>query len=179
MTTFTRREVLGTLADSIVVVAASNVLPASAQDTDRTSFRDFIAVSAALTGIRSELLAPEADPTQHVKEAYFQLARQHPAFSQLIAENASHADPADLLKSQSPGVAHLSRSIILVWYLGAWYEWDEKGDTTHFTIVSAGAYTEGWIWKIAQTHAPGFSNLRYGYWAFPPAGGFHPDRFEV
>jgi hypothetical protein len=121
MTKFTRRDVL----DSLVMTAAAATLespaaraqPANDQSAaDRQAlaaagfqaFRDFILVSAALTGIQADLLAPDrkplkhdgkivpdaagmpipdgADPTQAVKLAYFNLATSDPAYTQLQTE---------------------------------------------------------------------------------------------
>jgi hypothetical protein len=155
-------------------------------------FREFLRVSEALTGIDGDLLAPGremtngvpsgADPHQAVKLAYFELARANPAYSALLREfRDSAAEPAGgdasaaarkLLLSATDGVKELARSIIMSWYFGVWYEWRVSGGKPRFTVVSADAYTQGWIWRIAEAHPPGYSNLRFGHWAFPPPQSF-------
>ena len=143
-----------------------------------------------------------ADPGQAVKQAYFNLARIDPGvfktllneFKSNLGTGGSHTDKqmmnaaAKLLMSGSPGVADLARSIIMAWYFGVWYEWSPplppggKPDNKlkpRFTVVSAEAYTQGWIWRIAQSHAPGYSNLRFGHWAFPPGPGLAIDDFKL
>lgn len=156
-------------------------------------FQDFIAISEALTGIDGDLLAPDrnpahADPAQSVKVAYFRLATVEAAtylalkqeFFAALSREAKRDGPAltraatPLLSSASPGVADLARSILMAWYFGVWYEWN-VGGRARFTVVSAQAYTEGWVWRIAEAHAPGYSNLRFGHWAHPPSAGFLPE----
>ena len=156
----------------------------------------FIKISGALTGIEATLLAPEtkpgggADPTQEVKLAYFHLAtadaenygKLKSLFFAELAKEAKQDGPAltrtaTALVSGPEPIANLARSIIMAWYFGLWYEWD-VGGRRRFTVVSAQAYTEGWIWRIAQAHPPGYSNLRFGYWAQPPVAGFQAKSLE-
>jgi hypothetical protein len=212
MSQFTRRDVIDTLVVTAAVAGLENPLLAAAQPADRRTkdeghalsqsqfqaFRDFIRVSAALTGIDGDKLAPDrkfsknpqgelvpagADPTQAVKLAYFNLANADPAYPRLLKEFQSNlgergtADAANLTAAASrllvtDGVKELARSIIMAWYFGVWYEWKVKGDKARFTVVSADAYTQGWVWRIAQAHPAGYSNLRFGHWAFPPSPAF-------
>jgi hypothetical protein len=70
---------------------------------------------------------------------------------------------------------YLARSIVLMWYLGAWYEPAElkalRDDPTRvatFQIVSPKAYTQAWALRVAKAHPMGFSEMQFGYWTRPP-----------
>jgi hypothetical protein len=74
---------------------------------------------------------------------------------------------------------YLARSIVLMWYLGAWYEpaelealrKDLPNDPTRlpkFKVVSPKAYTQAWALRVAQAHPMGFSEMQFGYWTRPP-----------
>jgi len=135
------------------------------------------------------LIPDGADPTRDVKLAYFHLASADSSYHQLLLEfqegvKAHGTDPAGLtsaatklLVSPTKGVMELARSILMAWYFGVWYEW--TGAKPRFTVVSADSYTQGWIWRIAEAHPPGYSNLRFGHWAFPPPAGFDPDTIAI
>ena len=72
----------------------------------------------------------------------------------------------------------LARSIVLLWYLGSWYEpGDLKNaaaspESVHGPIkqkvLSAKAYTQGLVWQIVGAHPMGYSNLQFGYWSRDP-----------
>jgi hypothetical protein len=70
---------------------------------------------------------------------------------------------------------YLARSIVLMWYLGAWYEPAElkavRKDPTRvpaFQVVSPKAYTQAWALRVAEAHPMGFSEMQFGYWTRPP-----------
>jgi hypothetical protein len=81
-------------------------------------------------------------------------------------------------KSKTPADIHakyLARSIVLMWYLGAWYEPGElrslRKDPTRFPtfkVISPKAYTQAWALRVAQAHPMGFSEMQFGYWTRPP-----------
>jgi hypothetical protein len=81
-------------------------------------------------------------------------------------------------KSKAPSdieAKYLARSIVLMWYLGAWYEPAElkalRDDPTRvatFQIVSPKAYTQAWALRVSQAHPMGFSEMQFGYWTRPP-----------
>jgi hypothetical protein len=89
-------------------------------------------------------------------------------------------DDDDKTKTSSDVDAkYLARSIVLMWYLGAWYEPTElkalRTDlpkdptrTPKFQIVSPKAYTQAWALRVAQAHPMGFSEMQFGYWTRPP-----------
>jgi hypothetical protein len=70
---------------------------------------------------------------------------------------------------------YLARSIVLMWYLGAWYEPDElkklrkdPARVATFQVVSPKAYTQAWALRVSQAHPMGFSEMQFGYWTRPP-----------
>jgi hypothetical protein len=155
----------------------------------------FLKLSAALTGIARAMLGPGTDPL-HVGSDYFAFvtSQRLPAFPTLlkIARDAKLQIPTDadsggiikqadvdaLIQAINGGgddTKYLARSIVLMWYLGAWYEPNElkalAQDPTHFvgyTVISAKAYTQGWLWRIAQAHPMGYSDMQFGYWTRAP-----------
>ena len=73
----------------------------------------------------------------------------------------------------------LARSIVLMWYLGAWYDPDDlkrlvdarAADQPLFivhTVISSKAYTQGWLWRVIQAHPMGYSDMQFGYWTRQP-----------
>ena len=82
------------------------------------------------------------------------------------------------MNNADPKIKYLGRSIILAWYLGVWYapatlQSYNSGKPGTFPVVpdkvvSPKAYTQGWTWRVAQAHAMGYSDLRFGYWAEDP-----------
>jgi hypothetical protein len=73
---------------------------------------------------------------------------------------------------------YFARSVTLMWYLGAWYEPevlqalatapDPSKVFVGHTVVSSKAYTQGWLWRVAQAHPMGYSDMQFGYWTRPP-----------
>jgi hypothetical protein len=73
---------------------------------------------------------------------------------------------------------YFARSVTLMWYLGAWYEPkmlqalaaapDPSKIFVDHTVVSAKAYTQGWLWRVAQAHPMGYSDMQFGYWTREP-----------
>ena len=71
----------------------------------------------------------------------------------------------------------LARSIVVMWYLGSWYD---PADLKRLTepnppdfiphqVISSKAYTQGWVWRVAQAHPMGYSEMQFGYWSRDPA----------
>jgi hypothetical protein len=133
-------------------------------------------------------LVPGSDPVD-VKSDYFswvndrhpatfaslrQIARENynkpPNREQAIVGKIPAGDDTELTQSQIDQ-KYLARSIVLMWYLGAWYDPDKLQTTPspgEFRIVSPKAYTQGWALKVAQAHPMGFSEMQFGYWNRPP-----------
>jgi hypothetical protein len=82
---------------------------------------------------------------------------------------------ASLLLDQSgDAIAYMARSVMLMWYLGAWYEpaalqaYHDHNTPAPFVVISSNAYTQGWTWRVGQTHPMGYSDWRFGYWHSAP-----------
>jgi hypothetical protein len=77
----------------------------------------------------------------------------------------------------TPDTKYLARSIVLMWYLGAWYDPDHlrklvehpSPSPAKFEVISPKAYTQGWALRVAQAHPMGFSEMQFGYWSRPPS----------
>jgi hypothetical protein len=139
------------------------------------------------TPIDFDKLLPGADPVD-VKSEYFKwVNKRHPAtFEKLrrIAKDNLNAPPnrelaiigkiptgddTELTQSEID-LKYLARSIVLMWYLGAWYDPDnlQTPNASNFEVISPKAYTQGWALKVAQAHPMGFSEMQFGYWTRPP-----------
>jgi hypothetical protein len=162
----------------------------------------FVLLSAALTGIAEGKLAPnfhalpsstnidleQSDPGSDpvdVKQEYFDWVnkRHQPTFRRLLqfakdSRNASDRAQAIIDKVQArPDTKYLARSIVLMWYLGAWYDPGHlqalvehpSAAPAKFEVISPKAYTQGWALRVAQAHPMGFSEMQFGYWSRPPS----------
>jgi hypothetical protein len=187
MTGFTRRKMLtGAAATAVGAVGSANLTTRTAAQTtaadDDADRALFIALSAALTGIAKERLSPAVDPVQ-INREYFKQAKTDPAFDglmQIIRADPSNPDAAagKVLSNSDSNIMYLGRSIILMWYLGAWYEPKtlqkfnssppEPPYPPSDKIISPAAYTQGWTWRVAQAHPMGYSELLFGYWSKEP-----------
>lgn len=141
-----------------------------------TAMGSFVKLSALLTGIAADKLAPAVDPVD-IKQTYFDCAQQEggATFDRLLAifdANASQppATVADIILNQSgDDIRYLARAIMLAWYLGSWYDpAGLKQPMPPARVISSKAYTHGWAWNVAQAHPMGYSDLRFGYWAGDP-----------
>jgi hypothetical protein len=205
-----RRALLaGTAATTAVAAVGPIAGTAHAQGVDINSKRDmmaFLALSSALTGVRLAVLAPEftqskssfldsdpgVDPIQ-VKNNYFAFVNNKNAatFAKLLQIAKDHAQsPQDIIAGVNAGddTKFLARSIVLMWYLGSWYDpkllqGNAAPGTAAFIpseVVSATGYTQGLVWQIARAHPMGYSNLQFGYWSREPDDPNDPaDRSNV
>lgn len=152
--------------------------------TAKTPMELFVGLSGVLTGIDPANLAPPLDPI-NIKQTYFDTAQSKAGsvFNQLLQiYDTNQASPpatiADVVFNQSgPAVKYLARAVMLMWYLGSWYDPADlqKYDSPtppappiNSTVISATAYTQGWAWNVAQAHPMGFSNFTFGYWSQNP-----------
>ena len=153
-----------------------------------TDLDTFVALSALLTGIAATQLKPLLD-THGTAQTYFDIARMrggadYATLANTFAQNKGKA-PADqgaaIFPPDKPEdrVVWLARSIMLLWYLAAWYDPDDlpkvrSGAQVPFFVVSADAYTQSWVWRVGQTHPMGYSDWRFGYWhqSPPPLSAF-------
>jgi hypothetical protein len=160
----------------------------------------FLLLSAALTGVHVVNLAPEftgkdkknkpvpilaADPGVdpfNIKNEYFEfINKKDPTgFGNLLEIAKKHPlSAADISTDVNGGddTKFLARSIVLLWYLGSWYEPEDlkkfsapgaPREPIPSQVVSAKAYTQGRVWQIVQAHPMGYSNLQFGYWSHSP-----------
>ena len=189
------------VAGTVATTAVAAVLPlfnlAYAQASNpRQDMVAFLLLSEALTGVNRQTLAPEfsqgkggildADPGVdpfNIKKDYFdQLkgSRSAAVFASLLnfVKDNPLLSQADIIAkvNASDDTKFLARSIVLLWYLGSWYEpRDLKANASPGTrqaisseVVSAKAYTQGLVWEIAGAHPMGYSNLQFGYWSRDP-----------
>jgi Membrane bound FAD containing D-sorbitol dehydrogenase len=157
----------------------------------------FLLLSSALTGIRPENLAPGFSPRLNdllasdpgddpinIKTEYFRWVngKDPTTFASLLqiakdATNSATDKIAGVIQDKvvaKDAEKFLARSIVLMWYLGSWYAPADlkaappEGAFIPSTVISADAYTQGWVWKVAQAHPMGYSELQFGYWSRPP-----------
>jgi hypothetical protein len=191
----TRRTLLTGAAAATATATAGATLdtPAHGQSVDVNSHMDlFVRLSSALTGIPATKLAPGSDPVNAKREYLTRANERCPAALEYLLQlvrknlNASNGDEAIIAalqfddddKTKRPAdvdAKYLARSIVLIWYLGAWYEPAElkalRKDPTRvpkFEVVSPKAYTQAWALRVAQAHPMGFSEMQFGYWTRPP-----------
>ena len=196
MTELSRRNLLTGAAATVALTTIASSLPVSAEEAvDADQFESFVALSEELTGIDSIKLSPAVDSTR-VGQQYFKRARnvRPKAFDQMLQIfEKNKNDPAVaniILNLSGTDIKFLARSIILAWYLGAWYDpallekhsYKAKGAVVYyytarryseealipFEIISPAAYTQGWVWRVAQAHPMGYGNLEFGYWSKQP-----------
>ena len=203
---FSRRAML---AGTVAATAAAAVAPISgsayAAGPDVSSPQDmmaFLLLSEALTGVDKLLLAPElvfnsndilsSDPGTdpiNIKNDYFRwiVAKDRtPSFAAMLAFIKKNPAPSaqDIIKfvsTSSNDIKFLGRSIVLLWYLGSWYEPKDlqaKPPPVPSEVVSAKAYTQGLVWQIAGAHPMGYSNLQFGYWSRDPHDPSSPGLFN-
>jgi len=184
MTDLSRRKML---TGAAIAAAASAVgapqLATPAADDDAAELNTFVIVSVGITGIAQSRLAPGVDPVE-VKREYFAVAKQDSAFPKLIAAVGTETDPAKaaaiVMNNSDPAIKYLGRAILLAWYTGCWYAPDTlrlynspqapKTAPNPVKVVSGTAYTQGWNWRVGQTHPMGYSEWLFGYWhSNPPA----------
>lgn len=153
-------------------------------EIDSQSLADFVAMSAALTGIATDALAPPLSDISVAQEIYLRAQGQGrllaliQTYKALVARHLTPDQIASAITTQAtvPEQA-LARAIILAWYLGSWYEpgtleniitTQQSSGFVPSSVISEEAYTRSWTWSVAQTHPMGYSNQNFGYWQSPP-----------
>src|SRR6516225_7694081 len=193
----TRRTVLAGAAATAAVTVVAVDPAARAHSVDANSPEDmtaFVQLSAALTGIHFSKLGPFVDPVD-IKRDYFNWVneREPAAFENLLRiakENAGGPpDPVQPILPKVPAgddatltpseieAKYLARSIVLMWYLGAWYDPHKlrmsDASPFDFKVISPKAYTQAWALRVGQAHPMGFSEMQFGYWTREPDTPFH------
>jgi hypothetical protein len=173
--------------DMVLFVLLSSALTGIAEDKLAPGFK------VPTPPIDLSKLAPGNDDPVDVKREYLTRANEKcPAalenLLRLVRKNLNAPNRAQAIidalqfddddKNKTPSdidAKYLARSIVLMWYLGAWYEpaelMDLRKDPTRapkFQVVSPKAYSQAWALRVAQAHPMGFSQMQFGYWTRPP-----------
>jgi len=183
---------VGTILVSPLTVAA-NTVDLLGADPDADPKVLFSKLSAALTGIDGKILLPDVDPFKFNDEVFAKAqkadsARLHTLLGKFKGSAGSPPKtPQEIHEDPDEDTRFLVRSIILAWYLGAWY--DPKALKQHsyhsknpiyssrrysknvlipHEVISPNAYTRSMVWRVAQAHPMGYSNLQFGYWGDNP-----------
>jgi len=207
------------VAGMVATTAVAAVLPLSnsafAQTSDQEDMMAFLLLSAALTGVDIHTLAPEfsrgsgdilsADPgidPIDIKNAYFSqinapgTASSFAKLLQIAKDNRLSQDNIIAkVNASDDGTKFLARSIVLLWYLGSWYQPRDLKNAAASPesvdgpikqrVLSAKAYTQGLVWQIVGAHPMGYSNLQFGYWSRDPHDPnsnvelFSPSKFQL
>jgi hypothetical protein len=191
---FSRRTMVeGTVATATAAAVSHLADLAYAQGLDPESKPDmmaFLLLSEALTGVDRRLLAPNlsgSDPGTdriNIKNDYFRWINGKdltPSFATMLAFVKNNPTPSvpDIIafvNTSNDDIKFLARSIVLLWYLGSWYEPKNlkkqataaRPDRISSEVVFPNAYTQGLVWQIAGAHPMGYSNLQFGYWSRNP-----------
>lgn len=150
-------------------------------DTTKQDLATFVAVSSLLTGIAADKLSPLLDPND-LKTVYYNYANDQDsaAMATLLSTFTANAGkpPAEIAAAIFASSSEwFARSVMLEWYLGGWYPPEElqayaaaptKVPMPSGQVISTIAYTSGWSWNVAQAHAMGYSNFKFGYWSQQP-----------
>jgi len=192
------------VAGAVATTAVAAVLPlatAAYAADPATDMIAFLLLSEALTGVSRQTLAPElvedkneilnsdpgVDPI-NIKNTYFKWIGDHDPTSsfgkllQLAKDNRqSLGNIIPKVNGSADDMVCLARSIVLLWYLGSWYEPDDlknKVASPRVKVVSPRAYTQGLVWRVAGAHPMGYSNLQFGYWSRDPRDPSSPGLFD-
>jgi hypothetical protein len=190
MSKINRRTVLAGAAATAVASAFPSLSTHGAPSEPQSPIVTFfLPLSAALTGIDASRLAPNVDPADVVSAYFFKaqstellkvrMAQLRSIFDREMANKTTLPQIADIvLNTAGEEMSFYVRSIMLMWYLGAWYEPDTLKDyaragTTHrfpapYQVLTATTYTQGWAWRVAQAHPMGYSQGIFGYWNTRP-----------
>lgn len=183
MTDLSRRRMLtgAAVAAAATAVGAPQIATAATPAT-ADNMAAFVNLSVGLTGIDSSRLAPGVDPV-NIKAQYYTQAQTDPTFDALMqVAIANKTDPAAAAKAVATNpnldIVYLGRAILLAWYTGCWYaptklrQYTEPNAPTFpadpVKVISGAAYTQGWNWRVGQTHPMGYSVWRFGYWHEKP-----------
>jgi hypothetical protein len=94
-----------------------------------------------------------------------------PNRAQAIIDKVQFTDDSTKTASEVDA-KYLARSIVLMWYLGAWYDPDTlrtpNASALTYKVISPKAYTQAWALRVARAHPMGFSEMQFGYWNREP-----------
>jgi hypothetical protein len=170
-------------SDMVAFVLLSGALTGIAENKLAPGFAPF-PLPATIDLLKQE---PGSDPVD-IKRDYFNWVNdRHPAafenLLRIVRDNLNAPDRAraiidkvqfedDKKRLQAEiGAKYLARSIVLMWYLGCWYDPNDlqTSASPNFEVISPKGYTQAWALRVAQAHPMGFSEMQFGYWARPPS----------
>ncbi|ASU34569.1 hypothetical protein [Mucilaginibacter xinganensis] len=146
------------------------------------TLKDFANLSVVLTGYPLSTILPDFD-TQHQAQELLDFlqapGRVSPGtLQQLDAAWTAIENNSDTSVSQqvqdtlmgNPALARLVQNIIMMWYLGAWYDLAQPLNTKSFVseVISGKAYKNGLAWGTMGAHPMGYSEENFGYWNTVP-----------
>lgn len=207
MTDIKRRALLSGVTAAAATATFGSIVPApqlAFADSPDSPEVTFSRLSAVLTGMDQKILAPSVDPLGLNHEIFTKANENNAATLQAVLQKFAAAGKdgdkqkavvAAILKPASGDdlgekMRFLGRSIILAWYLGAWYApedlkrhfYDPASKNQNYSsyrrysknvliphsVLSPNAYTGSMVWRAMQAHPMGYSNLQFGYWAQNP-----------
>jgi hypothetical protein len=128
----------------------------------------FKKLSVALTGVSDKQLSPGVDPIRlveqycHILETCLDPQRLADVINMLGQVDKTPVE--ELLADEKFGP--LARSILKMWFLGAWY--DPRTPDKLLKVISSQAYKESLVWRAMQSHPMGYSTLPFGHWSREP-----------
>ena len=191
----TRRSVIrrAGAAGSLLLAGGLPLWARGEQPTEEPAPPDYLRLSAALLGIETTRLEPEARAGETpladvfhglcVEAAPAATAALLDTFREVAGRGGPDEAAARRLLSEgglprADGVGALTRLTALMWLYGVWYGGAETArmpDSTAFLgpdhradfVVSVRAYRNGWIWRFAQARPMGVAGAP-GAWAEAP-----------
>jgi len=146
--------------------------------------KNFIGLSAVLTGFNESIIAPQLDPVD-IKTDYLAAFNTNigsalvssilAKYQELKSQGKSDQEIGEAMLDDSNGTDFVMacRQLIFLWYSGAWPTIipaaNGKQASTVSTLLSSKSYSSGLAWQVMQSHPMGDSNYRYGYWSEKPA----------
>lgn len=144
---------------------------------NQSNMNTFISLSAVLTGFSKEIIAPQIDPidikSDYLKKFQSELGQTlvdkiFQTYEQLEKKKLAPEEIGAAILDIKNGTEFIlaCRSLIFLWYSGAWPSIGKNGVESE--ILSSKSYNAGLVWKVMQSHPMGNSNYRYGYWSTKP-----------
>ncbi|PCK07428.1 MAG: hypothetical protein COA42_14380 [Alteromonadaceae bacterium] len=159
---------------------------------------EFVQISSALLGIDASDLLRQVAPDNHsMADEYYSIIYHgcRSGLNKMIAKyrkvsrrlspqqignlflRADSSQPNAGIRQDEIGTA--ARLSMQMWLFGIWYGGTEMNHNPESIsaipkkyqndfVLSSRAYKEGWIWRFAQSHPMGYSQLKFGHWAEPP-----------
>lgn len=196
--TMTRRTLLKGGAMGVLLAAAGLPVLATSDFPARLKApRGFIDASSALLGVDAQDLLPTVRPDNYsIADDYYSIlhAGCKEALKAMMDEYRQHrrkpmqeignlllrADGANSVGGiRADDVGTAARLTLQLWLFGIWYGGAEVNNNPaselailaeyrNDFVLSSRAYKEGWIWRFAQSHPMGYSQLQFGHWAKQP-----------